>query len=158
MNIYFCFLEGHLRWPDNGDKEALWAPVPICTPEGGALMGWVGHPAHMAPKGCHYRSRFIFFLLVARPLAFGSFPAPMGTHWVPICAPLRGAHYKSRSFYTRVCDNFGQNYRDLGVNLRAPFSFIFRAPAGPQSLRDVGASPHFSKTHYRGPDIPCFLI
>ena len=42
--------------------------------------------------GTHYRSRFIFLSFVARPLAFGSLPAPMGTLRVPICTTLWVVH------------------------------------------------------------------
>ena len=102
-------------------------PCPHMHPRRGCINGLGRAPSPYGhPVGVPIIGRDLFsFLLVARPLAFGSLPAPMGTHWVPICAPRRGAHYKSRSFYTRVCEcpkgNFGQNYRDLGVNLRAPF-------------------------------------
>ena len=121
-DIIFVFLEGHLRWPDNGDKEALWAPVPICTPEGGALMGWVGHPAHMAPKGCHYRSRFVFFSFgrssTRLRLVTGSnghpkgcpYAHPKGVHYNgcpkghPYVHP-EGVHIISRDLFIRACAN-----------------------------------------------------
>ena len=97
--FYFCFLEGHLRWPDNGDKEALWAPVPICTPEGGALMGWVGHPAHMGtPTGCPLQVAIYFsfiWSLVHSPSARSRlqwapigcpYVHPYGVHIINVCA------------------------------------------------------------------------
>ena len=66
-------------------------------------MGWVGHPAHMAPKGCHYRSRFMFFSFGRSSTRLRLVPGSNGhPYGVPICAPLRGAHYKSRSFNARV--------------------------------------------------------
>ena len=154
-------------------------------------MGWVGHPAHMGTLWVPIIGRDLFYL-VARPLAFGSLPAPMvwvghphhmGTLWVPIYVTImghpmgapyvhpygvhiillfgrsstrlrlvtgsnghplgahmhtpKGVHYKRVS----VCAwkdvtlrvNFGQNYRDLGHNLRIIFLSILPATLrGPQ--------------------------
>ena len=111
-------------WVPIWSKEALWAPAP--------LMGWVGHPPHMGTQRVPIIGRDLFsFLLVARPLAFGSLPAPMGTHWVPICTPRRGVHYKR--VRVKRCHpsgdnpfgvNFGLNYRDLGHNLRLILFFL----------------------------------
>ena len=69
-----------------------FGPLSPYAPLRGALMGWVGHPAHMGTLWVPIIGRDLFsFLLVARPLAFGSLPAPMGT--------LKGAHMHTR----RVC-------------------------------------------------------
>ena len=92
---------GHLRWPDNGDKEALWAPVPICTPKGcinglGRAPSPYGHP-----KGAHYRSRFVFFYFgrssTRLRLVTGSNGHPLGAHMhtLRVCiimGALKGTH------------------------------------------------------------------
>ena len=56
-------------------------------------------------RGTHYRSRFIFLFVVARPLAFGSLPAPMGTpKGCPYVHP-QGVHIISRDLFIRACAN-----------------------------------------------------
>ena len=148
---FFFFFNGD----PSGPHMEQGGPLGPCSINGvGRAPTPYGHP-----KGAHYRSRFVFFSLVARPLAFGSLPAPMGT--------LKGAHMHtrrvciiSRDLFIRVCEcpsgNFGQNYRDLGVNLRAPFWTKLPGSFGPSI--PCGDIPSGFKTHYRGPDIPCFLI
>ena len=105
-HIFLFFLEGHLRWPDNGDKEALWAPVPICTPSGcinglGRAPSPYGHPkgvpinavgraptAYGPPKVAHYN---------AHPKG-----VHMGTQWVPIGA---GNEPKASGRATKIKEN-----------------------------------------------------
>ena len=78
--------------------------------------------AYGCPSGAPIIGRDLFFsLLVARPLAFGSLPAPMHHLRWCIWVPLWGTHYntckRSPLVITRRV-NFGQNYRDLGHFVR----------------------------------------
>ena len=94
--------------------------------------------------------------MVARPLAFGSLPAPMHTRWVCIWVPLRGTHYRSRfSFilwshvhspsarYRLQCTPDGCAYGcPSGAPIKTrekgnPFGDIIRVNFG-QNYRDLG--------------------
>ena len=111
------------------------------------------------PSGCAYgcpcgapiigRDLFSFFV-VARPLAFGSFPAPMGTFGCPyacpsgmhynappkgwcICAPRRGAHLlRARAHPSGVCIN--------GCPLGHP---IMGTLWGPHNVQPIGCTLFF---------------
>ena len=65
-----------------------------------------------------------FYFVVARPLAFGSLPAPMhteGVHMGANRAPIK-KHAKSYPLgKITLWVNFGQNYRDLGHFVRVTF-------------------------------------
>jgi hypothetical protein len=74
----------------------------------------MGHPMgapYVHPTGAHY-----FFFLVARPLAFGSFPAPVmhpvGVHM----GALKGTHYKRACEQVTLRVNFGHFSRNLAQN------------------------------------------
>ena len=102
---------------DNGDKEALWAPVPICPPKVGIIMGtrrvpiWVpyGHPLQVAiyflvphtrrvcsnghPTGCPYGA----------PNGCTINGDPLGPHMGAHRAPIAGRDY----FYSRAAHPSG---------------------------------------------------
>ena len=88
-------------------RRALWAPRSV-GPYGlgrapSPLMhAPLGHAYGCPVRGTHYRSRFLFLFVVARPLAFGSFPAPI-MHPSGAYAPPEGWCIISRDLlYARV--------------------------------------------------------
>ena len=86
----------------------------------------------------------IIYFVVARPLAFGSFPAPVmhpvGVHM----GALKGTHYKRACEQVNRRINFGQNYRDLAQIVRVTFRPKLWAPIGAH----MGA---LSGTHFSVP-------
>jgi hypothetical protein len=88
-HIIFIFEARRALWAPRsvGPYGVGRAPTPLMhAPTGGMHMG-----AHRAPI---IGRDFFFFFVVARPLAFGSFPAPVMHPYGVHMGALKGTHYK----------------------------------------------------------------